>query len=263
MSTILHYTLQDAGQWAEFSGDFNPVHFDLHFAQRAGLKQRSVHGMRAMLDVKRHLTGALLVEQPQADFYAFSTRLRRPLLYQTPYRLQLAPGRHHARLQDAVTLDDCLTSKLAPAQPLALKTGEEQQKISSEELIALSQRFPGEASDIRQCWSFLDALLFRQLLQSSASLKALSQVLPSLAGMTLTEVFSQLPVMQTHHETHFSACLLHAPLPQQPLFWAIQPTSLMGNQETGLVLQAVIQAWIQRPLMTTAVTLKTWPTRNS
>ena len=51
--TLLHYTLADAQQWAAFSGDENPIHFDLAAARQMGAGQLSVHGMRALLDVKR------------------------------------------------------------------------------------------------------------------------------------------------------------------------------------------------------------------
>ncbi len=49
----LHYTLSDAQQWAMFSGDNNPIHFSLEAARAIGGSQLSVHGMRALLDVKQ------------------------------------------------------------------------------------------------------------------------------------------------------------------------------------------------------------------
>ena len=51
--TLLRYTLADAQQWAAFSGDENPIHFDYAAARAMGAGQLSVHGMRALLDVKR------------------------------------------------------------------------------------------------------------------------------------------------------------------------------------------------------------------
>lgn len=48
----LHYTLSDAHGWAGFSGDYNPVHFDASWAKKQGAAHLSVHGMRALLDVK-------------------------------------------------------------------------------------------------------------------------------------------------------------------------------------------------------------------
>lgn len=55
-----HYSLNDAERWAEFSGDYNPIHFDLQQAQHLGQVQLTVHGMRAMLDIKYQLSTALL-----------------------------------------------------------------------------------------------------------------------------------------------------------------------------------------------------------
>lgn len=42
----LRYTLADARQWAAFSGDDNPIHFDLAAARAMGDGRLSVHGMR-------------------------------------------------------------------------------------------------------------------------------------------------------------------------------------------------------------------------
>ena len=48
----VQYTLADANRWAEFSGDYNPIHFDLEQARLRGEGLR-VHGMRALLEIGR------------------------------------------------------------------------------------------------------------------------------------------------------------------------------------------------------------------
>ncbi|MBO1916418.1 MaoC family dehydratase [Providencia rettgeri] len=55
----LRYTLEDAKQWASFSGDDNPIHFDLEWVKAKGGDQLSVHGMRALLDVKQFASESL------------------------------------------------------------------------------------------------------------------------------------------------------------------------------------------------------------
>lgn len=79
----LHYGHQDASRWAAFSGDYNPVHFDEAWVKARGGHALSVHGMRALLDVKRFIS-------PPADsapFLKCTVRLRRPLWRDTAYSL--------------------------------------------------------------------------------------------------------------------------------------------------------------------------------
>ncbi len=135
--------------------------------------------------------------------------------------------------------------------------------LTAAEVMTLARRFPGEVSDITQTWGFLDALLFQLLVQSPATLATLSAAFPELAAETLIDVFAQIPVVQTHHETHFSAQLF-TPNPHfhlaERLYYQISPMLIMGDQHSGLVLRVEIQAnTLSQPLITTAVTLKTWP----
>lgn len=262
---ILNYTLHDAEEWAAFSGDYNPIHFDLQYVRNMGAEQLSVHGMRAMLDMKRHLSEALLATTPREDFYTFSTRLRRPVLCHTPYQLQVAESGTQVtgKLLDSATQEICFSSKLTAAQPLVSVNHGQEHRLPLAEVMALGRQFPGDASDVAQTWGFFDALLFQLLVKSPETLAMVTDTLPELTAATLIEVFAQIPVVQTHHETQFSAKLL---LPDAHLHlvdhldYAIQPMLVVGNRESGFVLRTEIRARTQQqPLITTAVTLKTWP----
>lgn len=261
----LNYSLRDAEEWAAFSGDYNPIHFDLQHVRQMGLEQLSVHGMRAMLDMKRHLSATLLASAPQADFYAFCARMRQPVLCQTPYHLQIAGNGApvSGKLLDSTTQEICFTGKLTLAQPPVLAVDATEHALTVAEVMELGQRFPGDVTDATQTWSFFDALLFQLLVKSPETLATLTTALPELAAATLIDVFAQIPVVQTHHETHFSARLFTAGASlhlEERLHYAVQPMLIMGDKNSGFVLRAVIQARIgQQPLIMTAVTLKTWP----
>jgi hypothetical protein len=265
MSMILNYTLRDAEEWAAFSGDYNPIHFDLQHVRKMGADQLSVHGMRAMLDMKRHLSAVLLAAPLEHDFYLFSTRMRRPVLCQTPYHLQMVGNGKQitGELRDCATQESCFSSKLAPARSPDLVASEHEHVLSVNEVMALCPVFPGQAAEATQAWSFFDALLFKLLVKSQETLTALTTVLPELQAATLIEVFAQIPVVQTHHETHFSARLFNPEAlftPEDRLYYRIQPMLIIGNKSSGLVLRAVIEARTQwHPLLVTSVTLKTWP----
>ncbi|MGL5384659.1 MAG: hypothetical protein ACRDCA_02090, partial [Serratia sp. (in: enterobacteria)] len=242
-----------------------PIHFDLQHVRKMGADQLSVHGMRAMLDMKRHLSATLLSAPPEHDFYVFSTRMRWPVLCETPYYLQIGSNGKQitGELLDCATQESCFNSKLAPARSLELVTAEHEHALTVTEVMALCQPFPGQASEATQAWSFFDALLFQLLVKSPETLAALTNALPELQAATLIEVFAQIPVVQTHHETHFSARLFNPARlfePEDRLYYTIQPMLIIGDRSSGFALRAVIEARTQRhPLLVTSVTLKTWP----
>ena len=43
---------RDVENWAAFSGDYNPIHFDLERVRKLGLEQLVVHGMLGIMPVK-------------------------------------------------------------------------------------------------------------------------------------------------------------------------------------------------------------------
>nr|WP_049607412.1 MaoC/PaaZ C-terminal domain-containing protein [Yersinia mollaretii] len=265
MSMIFNYTRSDAERWAKFSGDDNPIHFDLQHAQRLGQQQLTVHGMRAMLDIKYQLSAALLPVMPQADFLRFNARLRQPVLCNTAYQLQLseAVGQVSGSLLDIGTGESCFNSKLRSGPMLAMVESDHWHSLSAENVHQFSQQFPGNASEPAECWGFFDALLFKLLVAAPETLATAKQVLPGIEADTLIDVFKHVPVIQTHHDVHFSADLLRNNshlFVRSALQYAIEPTLIIGNAEDGWVLRTAIQARSDAgPLITTAVTLKTWP----
>ncbi|STV87008.1 MaoC like domain [Klebsiella michiganensis] len=99
--TLLHYTLADAQQWAAFSGDENPIHFDLAAARQMGAGQLSVHGMRALLDVKRDAHSRLY--RPER-YVKCQVRLRRPNMVR--YRLAVNARASQNRLLSATSVSN-------------------------------------------------------------------------------------------------------------------------------------------------------------
>ena len=265
----LRYSLSDAERWAAFSGDYNPIHFDAAEAQRLGLAGLCVHGMRAMLDMKSALSTSREKHGVTADGLMFTSRLREPVLCDTLYqlpvretlrddRVQLSASLRHAQTQQA-----SISSKLTPTQALELSPVTQVNTLGAQELATLHTQFLAVGSPVVPPWSFLDAVLFRQLVNAPQTLETVHSLLPSVHATRLGDVFTLVQVVQTHHETHFSPRLL-TQTEQEPRFgaihYAILPTLVMGEKQRGLVLLAGIQAWQDaEPLMSVAVTLKTGP----
>lgn len=260
----LYYTLRDAEAWAAFSGDYNPIHFDLHHAHKHGMEQLCVHGMRAMLDIKRYLSEALLCDPPESAHYLSTTRMRRKLLCRTPYHLQIVPSdtAFVGQLLNNSTKESYFNSKLVPAGSLRQVHSSHEQILSSTDIIISARRFPGSVFLPAQCWIFFDALLFQILMKSTEMWGRLATSLPMGAFNTLSEMLTQLTVVQTHHETHFSSRLLTTTLHEhleKSLSVSIQPDFVMGDPMNGFIFRPAIQLIAgQHPLMTTTITLKAW-----
>lgn len=268
------YNRQDAEKWAAFSGDYNPIHFDPVHARRLGIENLSVHGMRALLDMKCCLSSAMLQNMPVAEFFSFSARMRHPVLCQSAYQMLLTGQRRDVeksdvpfavsgQLQSLATEDACFSGKLAVAGKLELGAVTADNMISTKQLLALGQQYPLPIIGADQQWGFLDALLFKCIVDAPETMVTVKTLLPALQANTLNEIFGQIPVVQTHHDVHFCARLFtpHATAHiVDALHYAIQPTLIIGKPESGFVIRTAIQAWSEdRPLMATAVTLKTRP----
>lgn len=259
---ICQYSLKDANAWANFSGDNNPIHFNLEHARRVQSEHIVVHGMRAMLDMKRSLSESLLDHLPIADFFRFSARLRKPMHCDRPYRLCVteASGRFNGRMQDMTDDSECFSARLFPVTPpsTTLTPPADSHWISSVE--TLMELFPGRADSPEEHWSFLDALLFQRLLATPELPLEINAVEPAFKAASLVAIFSQFPLVQTHHEVLFSAELL-SPKPKLSMHYAISPIQIIGNKDDGMIMHAEIQAWGQQQqlLISTAITLKTWP----
>ncbi|HEY8072785.1 MAG TPA: MaoC family dehydratase [Labilithrix sp.] len=65
--------------WAEFSGDWNPIHFDRAVAARLGAAERVVHGMIALVLAQEHVWRAATRDEDTNGWWAFHARLKRPI----------------------------------------------------------------------------------------------------------------------------------------------------------------------------------------
>jgi hypothetical protein len=263
--TLLRYTLADAQQWAAFSGDENPIHFDYAAARAMGAGQLSVHGMRALLDVKRDAQSRLC--RPEG-YVKCQVRLRRPLWCDTDWLL--TPGTAKQRILSAASVSHpqngeiCLSCQMSlAAEPESLE-GKQPSKLASTTLLALQSHFNRAWPDLAQ-WQFLDALLFRQLICDEALLR--QENIAALLGpgeTSLQQIFSRYPVLQTHQEVVFDAHLAGKGTPVQPdslSLWLL-PSLVVGQAEQGALVRIAAAAQLDDQVITNVITLKVGPVNN-
>jgi len=261
------YQLQDAEQWAAFSGDNNPIHFSLQAAHQLGLNALCIHGMRAMLDIKAALSAQAQSALPQEQSLLFSCRLDKPVYYQRAYQFKneqmLLNHRRQVRstLWDEVNQEHCVQGKLAAVPAILPNISGENGQISGEEMAASFEALSAMTGQSLSLWNALDALLFRQLIHSPNTMSRVRAVLPELDCPNLMAIFKHIQVVQTHHETHFSSSLLpteNTALFDQPLNYSILPALVAGKSKNGFILQVSIQASSgKKALIKSSATLKT------
>ncbi|MFW0766366.1 protein dehydratase [Trabulsiella odontotermitis] len=257
--TPLHYTLEDAHRWAAFSGDYNPVHFDEAWVKAQGGTALSVHGMLALLDVKR----ALSHEVGSAPFLNCTVRLRRPLLHDTTYLLTHDSARKGAAVvTDVLAGQVFLTGQLIPQTHFPPSAVTHRTVLKSATLAALQEAFAPLLPAAQQ-WHFLDALLFRHLIQDNSLLRqdVIATILPHCDK--LASLLSCYPVVQTHQEVIFDSHLL-APWQADTRPGALEietlPALVVGDLQHGAIVRLASQTRFLHHNISSAITLKVGPT---
>lgn len=196
-------------KWAKFSGDNNPIHFDLDAAAKAGGDGLIVHGMLVLLPIKQALTertpdfGAGVWTRMQASFrrpvpqsVKLSTRIR-----QTAARTHYAVVDSHG----AAAYFEGVLSGGAPPEvlPEGLET-----IFSHEDLVrrwnAFMVSFPGLSAK----WIVLDAMIFSVFIKNHVPIFS-QNILKVLGSDKSSETL--LPVaVQTNQSVWFDRLAIDA-----------------------------------------------------
>jgi hypothetical protein len=210
----LRYGSDDIAAWAEFSGDFNPVHFDSYVAARLGLPEVPVHGMRAMLDVKSVLYREAC-ESPAVDHESllFKATLRAPVLRDRPYQLLVDPAVNRLKFSvvDETSGVICINGYLRAVSPKETAVGGAAARgavsvlpftLDKKALARQITHFTALAEPAPPAWMLLDALLFRHLLLHESKLfDDVARVFGIDGVHTASALMRDVAVLQTHHET--------------------------------------------------------------
>jgi hypothetical protein len=250
----LRYSLIDAQEWREFSGDNNPLHF-------THVKPLTVHGMRALLDIQNALHHAGQTDCETALAQRFIARLHAPLFCDTNYTLQqLSPDGKKWTIADEQQ-QRCINARLSEATSLPDALPEVYFPLSKQQMGQFSEQylFPLESS---ASWVFTSALLFRLLLTDPQLNTVLQSQTPQLAGTPLCQLLHQRLVRQTHHEVIFSPAFSHLLpelLAQDAIFYGLYPPTIIGDLKESTTVSIKAIAWYQQQYLKISTTLKIDP----
>jgi hypothetical protein len=251
--------------WAEFSGDFNPVHFDVKRAAALGLRDVPVHGMRVMLDIKSVLFNRAVLPHPL--FY--KAALRSPVLRGGRYSLSVEAkknGQTYA-LVDALDQRVCITGMMRPASPEQLSAIHGAQEaagaipwhsfvITRAELIDAAARFAACEPESSEPWLLLDALLFSKLLGDAGLFIKAARHMSGCGLASADELMQRAVVLQTHHSTLIPEAVQRLSLSADGGFAGIDVIDcrihepiIDGNAADGFVFEVSLDAWARDILL--------------
>jgi MaoC like domain len=183
-------------KWAEFSGDFNPIHFDLDAAARTGLPALVTHGMLLLLPIKQDLSIELTaVRHASIRQFQFKSYFRAPVAQDSAVELKRTLGAARTNFSLLSNGLLCFRGSMAPAETAGgglINTGQKKGtavSITASEVERQRKKFRSSFPFIVEDWIFLDALVFSSFL--SAQFKRFG--LPGADALAV----------QTHHHVAF------------------------------------------------------------
>jgi hypothetical protein len=214
----LTFTERDIARWARFSGDFNPIHFDLEAARAAGAGSVIVHGMLAVLATKGRCEAGFAAPKGEGTGWRrFRARFKKPVEARAAVALEQADqteGRRFA-LVDAQDGARHVEGSFAACAPPQVADPGAVTEILSLPAATLTERLASFASaypEAQSPWLALDAVVFSEFL-----LRGLGAImrLAGLAGPDKDSFagISDGLVVQTSHTVRFDAAVLGAGAP--------------------------------------------------
>jgi len=190
-------------EWAKFSNDFNPIHFDPQYAREAGLDGLVVHGMLALLPIKSALAKTVHDPDPgtRTRWMKFRALFRSPVPHDSATELTFRPSKGQG-LDFRVHASDTGQERFRGSYGPAADQGEwlDSNSLGKETFSMLGahemERFRAVYPAVEPGWIALDAIVFSDFIRTR--LKTLSRAAQrERAGVTAEERKNVL--MQASH----------------------------------------------------------------
>ncbi len=251
--TALRFSGQAVQTWADYSGDFNPIHFDERVAQAAiGKGGTVIHGMLAMLPLKAahsampwegdgwlQWTAMLRQAMPLHFGYAIEARVAQP---GRKVRFKLsAQDDGEAKITGHCSAIDFDAAPYACFPPIAVPAAEARGELA---------RFAALFPDVSPAWIALDAMVFSRYIRLHAEAVFRDELIRRFGdGDPEAVAGGRLVTMQTHHTTTFRRDLLaHArELDFAALAYAYAKTEEL-NGEDSVFATVDIPVWLDGAL---------------
>ncbi|MES9853287.1 MAG: MaoC/PaaZ C-terminal domain-containing protein [Candidatus Thiodiazotropha sp. L084R] len=209
--SLLHFEQDELQSWADYSGDYNPIHFDEAVARAIGQKGVVMHGMLAMLPIKTmhsdldwtddgwlEWKAMLRDAMPLLSDYRLESRIVKPM-QEVRFKLSSTED-EQLKISGRCTSIDFDTAPYTTCKRLKLPTNEAKQALQE-----FTARFPSASAS----WVVIDAMIFSHYICHHAD-----EVFKEAVTRNIQIEGSDFPepenvvAMQTHHNDIFSKELL-------------------------------------------------------
>lgn len=160
-------SLDMASKWAEFSGDFNPIHFDLDAAKSAGAERLIVHGMLALLPIKQEMSERFSGDvQPLTEWRRFKAFFRTPLHQDSLPSLSFTDRSSGAGFVLQESGNEICRGFLCPQRDaIEGQRPFDRKSIEAGKVQVLRRQFFDNFPFVKKEWIFLDAVVFSSFLK--------------------------------------------------------------------------------------------------
>lgn len=209
---LLKFDTDSLQRWAEFSGDFNPIHFDEEVANQAvGQGGVVVHGMLAMLSIKASQRD---INWGGGEWFEWSAMLRRAMPLGNTYAIESRGSGQGSNIRFKLTAMDGAEAKITGSfamatPPVPALYGGERFAVDvatvRSELACFLESFPASSA----AWIAFDAFVFARYIRYHAK-TAFQTDLRRHFGTGYADVMEagRLVTMQTHHADCFAKSML-------------------------------------------------------
>lgn len=205
---ILNFNKKSLEEWANFSGDFNPIHFDENKARQIGLNNLAVHGMLAMLPLKQYTADSFI--KGQSDGFVWRSSLRYPLDIDKDYQLLLKNSENKI----SFTLHDMELAKKYFIGSMHKSTFNEEIRqfnfsdtqifsIDPELIKEKQHEFKATFANVSLLWIFFDALLFSLFISKHAT-ELCVQKFKEFMGNQEQFIGDNVLFLHTNHQVYVS-----------------------------------------------------------
>ncbi len=194
-------------RWANFSGDYNPIHFELAAAAELNQSVLIAHGMRVIADVKNHLLFQEEISNHQyGELIRFSAKFEKPVLCGAKYSLIKSTDNTKTtfKLLDSSTGISHIRGSVSQAISPDIDGLISQNIVTRQYQDNAIERWPAEIE--RHYATFLSSVMFRELFRTQ-DLFPVNLFHKHISVHSLSELLSQKKVLQTHYNLYCNRLL--------------------------------------------------------
>ncbi len=211
--SVIRFEKDELEAWADYSGDYNPIHFDEQIADKAiGMGGVVIHGMLAMLHVKSSHSS---MDWAEKDWIEWRAQLRSAMPLNTEYQLE----------SRVVSPESEIRFKLKSVQAEQVKINgqcritdfdtdpyldRDRLSIPAQAAREALEKFRIQFPEMSAAWIAIDAMIFSHYINKHAD-----EVFQGISARYRDTQNSPIPAlenivtMQTHHNDIFRSTLLH------------------------------------------------------